>query len=150
MAGSGFVVATARPIRGVRDFLPWVRYDIGIFHNGAVICEADRKIGEIGIESPVSLVSGILKQEPDCAIAIEANDNMYANFDMEEIVAFGDDYNDIEMLRACGTGVAVGNALAEVKQAADEVCLTNEEDGVALWLTEHVLREDWVRKNLYH
>ncbi|MBQ7433328.1 MAG: HAD hydrolase family protein [Lachnospiraceae bacterium] len=75
---------------------------------------------------------------------------MYANFDMEEIVAFGDDYNDIEMLRACGTGVAVGNALAEVKQAADEVCLTNEEDGVALWLTEHVLREDWVRKNLYH
>lgn len=50
------------------------------------------------------------------------------------------------MLRACGTGVAVSNALAEVKEAADVVCLSNEEDGVALWLAEHVLREDCVSK----
>ena len=56
-----------------------------------------------------------------------------------ETAAFGDDLNDIEMLSACGTGVAVGNALPEVKAAAGEVCGSNEEDGVARWIRENVL-----------
>ncbi len=56
-----------------------------------------------------------------------------------EIAAFGDDVNDIEMLTACGVGVAVGNALPEVKAAADEVCGSNEEEGVARWIWGNVL-----------
>ncbi|MDR0929679.1 MAG: Cof-type HAD-IIB family hydrolase [Oscillospiraceae bacterium] len=51
-----------------------------------------------------------------------------------EIVAFGDDHNDMEMLKNCGVGVAVVNALDEVKAAADCVCDNNDEDGVAKWL----------------
>lgn len=51
-----------------------------------------------------------------------------------EVAAFGDDYNDIEMLRKCGIGVATANAIDEVKRAADAVCVSNEEDGVARWL----------------
>lgn len=58
---------------------------------------------------------------------------------MESIAAFGDDYNDIEMLRACGTGVAVGNALPEVKQAADEMTADCEHNGVATWIEKHIL-----------
>ena len=54
-------------------------------------------------------------------------------------VAFGDDYNDIEMLRDCGIGVAVANAIPEVKTAADYICDTNDNDGVAKWLEERVL-----------
>ncbi len=57
-----------------------------------------------------------------------------------ETAAFGDDWNDISLLQACGTGVAVENALPEVKSAADEVCAGNEEDGPACWLEEHLLR----------
>lgn len=52
----------------------------------------------------------------------------------ENIVAFGDDFSDIEMLRKCGLGVAVGNAINEVKVVADYICDTNDEDGVATWL----------------
>ncbi len=59
-------------------------------------------------------------------------------FGMEEVIAFGDDYNDIDLLRGCGCGVAVGNALEVVKEAADEVCETNENDGVARWLAERL------------
>lgn len=55
------------------------------------------------------------------------------------ITAFGDDRNDIELLRSCGTGVAVANALEEAKAAADFVCGSNDEDGVAKWLEAHVL-----------
>ena len=48
----------------------------------------------------------------------------------EEIIAFGDNYNDIEMIEYAGIGVAVGNAEESVKKSADYVCLTNYEDGV--------------------
>ena len=50
----------------------------------------------------------------------------------EEIVAFGDNHNDIGMLRFAGLGVAMGNAHDEVKAAADYVTLSNSEDGVAV------------------
>ena len=59
----------------------------------------------------------------------------------EDIVAFGDDLNDIEMLRLCGMGVAVANAIPEVQEAADEITLSNDEDGVAEWLADHCLKE---------
>ena len=56
-----------------------------------------------------------------------------------EIVAFGDDFNDIEMLRDFGVGVAMANAIDEAKAVADYVCDTNDNDGVAKWLDENVL-----------
>ena len=59
----------------------------------------------------------------------------------EDIAAFGDDLNDIGMLRLCGTGVAVANAIPEVQEAADEITLSNDEDGVAKWLADHCLKE---------
>lgn len=62
------------------------------------------------------------------------------DIDMSEVVAFGDDLNDIDMLTSCGVGVAMGNAVKEVLTAADETCGTNDEDGIAKWLTNHVIR----------
>ncbi|MCL2499517.1 MAG: Cof-type HAD-IIB family hydrolase [Defluviitaleaceae bacterium] len=58
-----------------------------------------------------------------------------------EIAAFGDDYNDIDMLLSCGFGVAMGNANADVKNAAAYVCGTNDNDGVAKWLEMNVLNK---------
>lgn len=54
----------------------------------------------------------------------------------ESVVAFGDDVNDIEML-SFYHGVAMGNALPEVKAAAKETTLSNEEDGVAVFLQRY-------------
>jgi len=48
-----------------------------------------------------------------------------------QVVAIGDDENDISMLRAAGLGVAMGNAPPAVKSAADVVTASNEEHGVA-------------------
>ena len=58
---------------------------------------------------------------------------------MSEIVAFGDDMVDVELLQNCGIGVAMGNALDEVKEVADYICHTNENDGVAEWIEKHIL-----------
>lgn len=56
---------------------------------------------------------------------------------LEDTVAFGDDLNDIDMLKMCGKGIAVANAIPEALEAADEITLSNDEDGVARWLAEH-------------
>lgn len=56
----------------------------------------------------------------------------------EEMIAFGDAQNDISMLKYAGIGVAMGNAVDEVKAIADEVTLSNEEDGIAESLYRHI------------
>lgn len=60
---------------------------------------------------------------------------------VSRITAFGDDYNDIEMLCGCGTGVAMANAIADVKEAADDVTGTNNDDGVAEFILNRILCE---------
>ena len=56
-----------------------------------------------------------------------------------EICAVGDDVNDIPMIRAAGLGVAMGNAVPEVKAAARRIAPTQDDDGLAEvveWLFE--------------
>jgi Cof subfamily protein (haloacid dehalogenase superfamily) len=50
---------------------------------------------------------------------------------LDEVVAFGDGYNDIDLLEQVGWGVAVANAFPEVKAVANEVTKHHKEDGVA-------------------
>ncbi len=57
-----------------------------------------------------------------------------------QIMAFGDSENDLTMLRAAGHAVAMANAIPEAKAVADEVTLSNDEDGVAL-VIERLLAE---------
>ncbi|MBR4865253.1 MAG: HAD family phosphatase [Clostridia bacterium] len=54
--------------------------------------------------------------------------------DISSITAFGDDYADIGMLKLCGVGVAMGNAIPEVKEAADLTIGSNDRDGIAEYL----------------
>lgn len=55
---------------------------------------------------------------------------------MADVVAFGDDTNDVDMVRLSGLGVAVANAVAEVKAVADCLTTSNDEDGVAAVLAK--------------
>ena len=51
--------------------------------------------------------------------------------DVRDTLAFGDGTNDLDMIQTAGVGVAMGNAVEEVKQAADWVAPRNVENGVA-------------------
>ncbi|BFU47950.1 HAD family hydrolase [Krasilnikovia sp. MM14-A1004] len=55
-------------------------------------------------------------------------------FTAADVVAFGDMPNDVPMLSWAGRSVAMGNAHPAVREVADEVTLTNDEDGVAAYL----------------
>ncbi len=48
----------------------------------------------------------------------------------EQIVTIGDNYNDVEMVEKAGVGIAMGNAMPEVKAVADYVTASNDEDGL--------------------
>ena len=54
--------------------------------------------------------------------------------ELTDVTAFGDDVPDIGMLRLCGTGIAMGNAFEAVKEAADLVIGSNDDDGIAVYL----------------
>lgn len=64
--------------------------------------------------------------------------NSYPDFSLENCIAFGDNYNDIEMLKAVKMGVAVKNAKEEVLAIADDVSDTNHNDGVAKAIEKHL------------
>ena len=57
----------------------------------------------------------------------------------EELMAFGDGFNDIGMIRFAGMGVAMENAQEVVKKAADFVTLSNEADGIAIVIERFIL-----------
>lgn len=59
--------------------------------------------------------------------------------DKEQTISFGDSTNDIPMLKESGIGVAVGNADLQLKDIADYITLTNDEDGVAEFLETYLL-----------
>jgi 5-amino-6-(5-phospho-D-ribitylamino)uracil phosphatase len=60
----------------------------------------------------------------------------YFNIPPERIIAFGDEDNDLEMLEYAGRGIAMGNAIEQVKTIANETTLTNEKDGVGVYLSD--------------
>ena len=77
--------------------------------------------------------AGVTKWSAICRLASQWQ------IDPTTICAVGDDVNDIPMIRAAGLGVAMGNARAEVKAAADRIAPTHDEDGliaVVGWLLQ--------------
>ena len=51
-------------------------------------------------------------------------------FDLKDVYAFGDGLNDLEMLKAVGTGVAMGNGVPEAKEIADYITTDVSENGI--------------------
>lgn len=80
-----------------------------------------------------SMSEGLLEVSPPGVTKAQGLEKVAEFYEVpaEEVIAFGDMPNDIEMLQWAGYGVAMGNAVAQVKDIADYVTGTNEEDGLA-------------------
>jgi HAD superfamily hydrolase (TIGR01484 family) len=61
------------------------------------------------------------------------------NIPMDQTIAIGDENNDIDMIKMAGLGIAMGNATHRVKEVADEITETNEDNGVSLALEKYLL-----------
>jgi len=58
------------------------------------------------------------------------------------MIAVGDGFNDLSMIKYAGLGVAMSNAQEVVKENADFITLSNEEDGVAHVVEKFILSEN--------
>lgn len=63
------------------------------------------------------------------------------DIEREEIIAIGDGINDLEMIEYAGLGVAMGNAKEEVKEIANYITKSNEDDGVAYVIERFILKD---------
>ncbi|MGY0692800.1 Cof-type HAD-IIB family hydrolase [Virgibacillus sp. FSP13] len=65
----------------------------------------------------------------------------YYDIPQDQIIAFGDEDNDFEMIEYAGVGVAMGNAIDELKSLANYVTDTNEQDGIGTFLENYLRLE---------
>lgn len=67
------------------------------------------------------------------------------NIPQNRIIAFGDEDNDLEMIEYAGFGVAMSNAIDELKTIANHITETNDQDGVSIFLEKHLKLKTKVR-----
>lgn len=79
----------------------------------------------------------IIKSGQNKAVGLKIAADYY-NIPRERIIAFGDEDNDLEMLEFAGRGVAMSNGIEQVKNISNDITLSNEEDGVAVYLSEYL------------
>ena len=84
-------------------------------------------------------VQGYLEIYAENTTKAAAIKHLAAEIGAERIVVFGDNLNDIPMMKMADWSVAVGNAFDEVKACADEVIGMNDEDAVAHWILQDLL-----------
>lgn len=99
-------------------------------HCKRLVKEGREKFPQLAIMRSHRLVVEAITKGINKGEAIKWLCNKYG-IDASEAIAMGDSENDIEMIKAAGLGIAVGNAMDTVKLAADYVADTNDNDAVA-------------------
>jgi len=95
--------------------------------------------GALAMTTSAASAAGELPQQWNPrTVAVNHQDGNSFLLRPEQIIAIGDDVNDVPMLQNAGLGVAMGNARSEVQSAAKRVIGTNASDGLAQFLEELV------------
>ncbi len=131
------------PIKKVLDFPSYIDFDV----NKCLITGPGSKLEKVEIimKEKFGARINIYRSEPYFLELMPQNIDKayslsklldYLGLSKEQMISCGDGYNDITMLQYAGMGVAMANAQEIVKNAADYITLSNDEDGVA-----HVIKE---------
>lgn len=91
-------------------------------------------IEEVNPDVVISSAGALIKYKDEHIYKMEFSEK--ETKELIQKIAFGDDYADIGMLKLCGVGVAMGNAIDEVKAIADCVIGDNDHDGIAKYLQQ--------------
>lgn len=125
------------PVREVPNFVEFVDFDIN-----KCLMTADPEKAELlekELQEKYESVASIYRSEPYFIEIMPRDVDKAASLDKmlpamgvkrENVVCCGDGFNDVSMIRYAGVGVAMGNAQQAVKEAADYITATNDEDGL--------------------
>ena len=139
---------TNMPIREVPDFVKAVDQEVVKVlmlekpeYLKMVYEKLSREIGDtlsMAISKPYFLE--IMNVGIEKGAALEHICNKLA-IDKDDLIAFGDSYNDLSMLKSAGLGIALGNAQDEIKRQSDYVTDSNNQDGIATAILRFVYKE---------
>ena len=143
-----YLLSTFRE-KGLEEILKDSKYEVDkLIANYSDLLLRDRMYDELHLENrdvqKVVVTSSykdnieIFDKDSGKDVAIKEIAKMY-NIDMENVMAIGDNDNDVEMLKTAGLAVAMGNGTKEAKRVADFVTLSNDEDGAAIAIEKLVL-----------
>jgi len=98
--------------------------------------EVRKRMSELDVYPNVELSSGDERSIEVMRKGINKGETLgfvskHSGIPLERFMTIGDNYNDMEMVSAAGWGVAMGNAVPELKQAAKWISLTNDENGLS-------------------
>ena len=125
------------PVRQAEDFPHFVNFDV---YKCFMTAEAEKAAGlERELQGICGTRASVYRSEPYFIEIVPSGVNKGDSLERllevmgeerEHVICCGDGFNDISMLRCAGVGVAMGNAQAAVKEAADYVTAGNDEDGL--------------------
>lgn len=111
--------------------------------------EEDLKDVVLSLKGMFSTLTAVMADEHGLRITVKDASKLsglvrvgeYLNIPVQDMVAIGDALDDVEMIKAAGLGVAMGNAAIPVKRSADWVTRSNVEHGVAYMVKEHFRKQ---------
>lgn len=132
---------------GVREYSDFIDFDTEEIQKISVFTSNKQEMDKINFdEYDCRLITSI--ENPTFYIIMQKNANKYnglvallnyIGLNEDDVAAFGDDYNDIDILGKIKNSVAVENAADELKKVAHYICDKNDEDGPAKWIEENIL-----------
>ena len=137
------------PIKVVDNFVEYVNFDI----NKCLMTAPEEIAPELEkqLQEKYSDVASIYRSEPYFIEIMPKDVNKATSLDhmlegmgltRENAICCGDGYNDISMIEYAGTGVAMGNAQLAVKDAADYITGTNDEDGLVEVIDKFIMNPE--------
>ncbi|MDR0575794.1 MAG: Cof-type HAD-IIB family hydrolase [Tannerella sp.] len=120
---------TPRPIVPSRKFLDKEVFQLTAFFPIEREHEIMKYLPECVATRWYPTFADIVARDVDKSVGLEKIKE-YFGFNLDEMMAIGDGGNDISMIKHAGIGIAMGNANAEVKQAADYITTSVDDDGV--------------------
>lgn len=143
---TGLKASAVRPARDLADLVTEPTIKLMAWLPGMPAEELAAIIDSFGIHECAPTTSGVPFVELQSALVSKATGlaRLCGHFGISrhEVIAFGDQRNDLEMLEWAGIGVAMGNAVPEAVAAADIVAPPNDADGLAV-LVEQLIEADW-------
>ena len=107
--------------------------------NDQIKDEMYQKYGQVlNIAKSTNVYCEFVNKYADKSYALQYLANLW-NIPIDEVIAVGDQENDICMIKAAGLGVAMANGCEKIKQEADYICPSVEDDGVAHLIEEYML-----------
>ncbi len=137
------------PVKVVKDFKHYIDFDV----NKCLLTAPAEKaeVIEKELQEKYKDIASVYRSEPFFIEVMPKNvdkatslDRMLSSIGLtrDNAICCGDGYNDISMIKYAGLGVAMGNAQPAVKEAADYITGTNDEDGLVTVMEDFILKQD--------